>query len=116
MLPQTIGPFNKLRNRKLAEYVLKKANKVRMPILITPGVAYPYENTVNFPFDDNVPGDWVLVTFPEYKMGRSGLVYAIDNITNTEGYIERLPSHIDSIMIGDGTNYKFISKNSRNQE
>jgi hypothetical protein len=95
---------------------LKKANKVRMPILITPGVAYPYENTVNFPFDDNVPGDWVLVTFPEYKMGRSGLVYAIDNITNTEGYIERLPTHIDSIMIGDGTNYKFISKNSRNQE
>ncbi len=34
MLPQTIGPFSKLRNRKLAEYVLKKANKVYVRDLV----------------------------------------------------------------------------------
>jgi hypothetical protein len=95
---------------------LNRANIEQMPIFITPGVAYPYENTVNFPFDNNVPGDWVLMTFPAYKMGHSGLVFAINDTTNTKDYVERIPENTDSLMIGDGINYKFISRNNRNQE
>jgi len=34
MLPQTIGPFSKVRNRKLAEYILRKANKVYVRDLV----------------------------------------------------------------------------------
>lgn len=95
---------------------LNRANNQRMPILITPGVAYPYENTVNFPFDNNVPGDWVLMTFPAYKMWQSGLVFAIDDTTNAKEYIKKIPENTDSLMIGDGINYKFISRNNRNQD
>lgn len=94
---------------------LKSAYIGRMPILITPGVAYPYENTVNFPFDNNVPGDWVLMTFPAYKMGISGLVYAINDTTNIEEYIQKIPEHMESTLIGDGINFKIINRKKRKQ-
>jgi hypothetical protein len=93
---------------------LKTANENKLPILITPHVAYPYENTVNFPFDNTVPGDWVLLTFPAYKMGKSEQIYAIDDTTNIDNYINQLPNHIKNVMIGDGLNYKIVSsKNKR---
>ncbi len=95
---------------KATEKALSSINQNKIPILITPGVAYPYDKTLNFPFNNTVPGDWVLMAFPGYKMKKSGLVYAIDDIKNIEYYLKRLPLQIDSFMIGDGINYKIISK------
>lgn len=101
---------------RATEKALRSVNHSDIPILITPGIAYPYENTINYPFKNNVPGDWVLMTFPEYKMGKNGLVYAIDDTSNIKYYTNKLPANVDSILVGDGINYKIIRTNNINQK
>jgi hypothetical protein len=84
------------------------ANDKKLPILITPGVAYPYEHTRNLPFDNTVPGDWVLMTFPAYKVNESMPVYAIADTTLIAQYKDRMPGSIAEVMAGDGINYRIV--------
>lgn len=81
------------------------ANEKKLSILITPDVAYPYENTRNLPFTNTVPGDWVLMTFPAYKAGESQTIYAIEDTAKIEGYLNQLPAGVTEVMAGDGINY-----------
>ncbi|MCF8449240.1 MAG: glycosyltransferase family 39 protein [Taibaiella sp.] len=84
------------------------ANEKKLPILITPDVAYPYEKTQNLPFANTVPGDWVLMTFPAYKAGESQPVYAIDDTAHIDEYLKQLPAGVKEVMAGDGVNYRIV--------
>jgi hypothetical protein len=90
---------------KNSEQAIKLAQQRNIPILITPGIAYPYEHTRNLPFHNTVPGDWVLMTLPAYKVSDPIPVYAIDSTAKWSEYMEELPEGIREAVVGDGTNY-----------
>ncbi len=95
---------------RATEKALKVAKQQKLPVLITPGVAFPYDNTINFPFTNTVPGDWVLMTFPAYKVGESMPVYAIEDTAHIQQYLGQLPPGVSSAMIGDGLNYRIVKR------
>jgi hypothetical protein len=88
--------------------VLAQAKKI--PILITPEVAYPYDKTWNLPFQGTVPGDWVLKTFPAYKVAENIPVYAISDLAGLQKYMKQLPPYITSVMAGDGRSFRIIRR------
>lgn len=79
-----------------------------IPIMITPGVAYPYELTKNLPFDNTVPGDWVLMTFPAYSAEGKVPVYAISDLKELGRFLDRVPAGVTEVMAGDGVLYKVV--------
>jgi 4-amino-4-deoxy-L-arabinose transferase-like glycosyltransferase len=87
---------------------LHTAQSQHLPVLISPGVAYPYEKTKNLPFDNNVPGDWVLMTFPAYNVANGTMVYAIPDTANLDEYLKELPTGVARVMVGDGINYRVL--------
>ena len=88
--------------------VLAQAQK--LPIFITPEVAYPYDKTLNYPFKNTIPGDWVLKTFPAYKVGDNIPVYAITDPGKLKEAINLLPANITSALVGDGTSFHIIKR------
>lgn len=79
-----------------------------IPIMITPGVAYPYEQTNNLPFEHTVPGDWVLMTFPAYSADGKVPVYAIPDLKELGRYLDKMPGGVKEVMAGDGLHYKVV--------
>ncbi len=88
--------------------MLAQANK--LPILITPEVAYPYDKTENLPFTTTIPGDWVLKTFPAYKLEDNIQVVAISDTADIKDAMKQLPAGTTSVLVGDGQSYKIINK------
>jgi hypothetical protein len=95
------------------ENAIREAQDKKMPILITPDVAYPYEKTRNLPFNNTVPGDWVLKTFPSYMVHEKIAVYAISDMKNARELIRRVPIPAKSVIAGNGQQYTIISRGSR---
>jgi len=91
-----------------AEHAISEAQQKNIPILVTPGVANPYEKTRNLPFDNTVPGDWVLMTFPAYKVSAAIPVYGIQDTAGLAGYLHRLPDGIKEAMVVDGPQYRIV--------
>ena len=81
-----------------------------LPILITPEVAYPYEKTRNLPFRNNVPGDWVIKTFPAYNVALAIPVYGIRDLTHLREDISHLPISISRVLVGDGRLFRVINR------
>lgn len=92
------------------EDAIIEAQARQLPILITPGVAFPYENTENLPFSTTIPGDWVLKTFPAYKMDERTPVYALKTLADAAQCMKQLPSSVKAVMVGDGVNYRMIAR------
>ena len=91
--------------------LLAQTNKI--PIFITPGVAYPYDSTVNLPFKNTVPGDWVLKSFPAYCPANRISVYPINDLKDLkklENIIDHLPDNITEVLVGDGIAYHIIKR------
>jgi hypothetical protein len=86
------------------------AQEKKVPILITSGVAYPYENTKNLPFNTTLPGDWILKTFPAYKVNENIPVYGLKTLKDVKRYMQQLPSSITQVMAGDGISYHMVSR------
>ncbi len=108
--PKYIKEMNVYR---ATEKAILLAQSKKIPILITPGVAYPYENTPNVPFNNTIPGDWVLKSFPAYNPANGIPVYSIDSLNNVNKLKEtigHLPPNITEIMIGDGISYNIIKR------
>ncbi len=93
------------------EKAIQLAASRHLPILITPEVAYPYDKTRNLPFNNTVPGDWVLKTLPAYKVADKIPVYAIDSMAGVVEYMKQLPDDVTAAVVGDGANYKLINRN-----
>jgi hypothetical protein len=89
------------------------AEDKQLPILITPEIAWPYNKTRNFPFDNEVPGDWVLMTWPGYKTKKALPVYAIPDTSNLEEYLQRLPENISMVLAGNGMSYEIMNVSLR---
>lgn len=133
------SPVNELldaqHGKKLSIYVNTEnaiilAGIKKIPIFITPGIAYPHEKIINFPctniaatalcippkyinmgcanLADNMPGDWILKTFPAYKLSEHTLVYALNDLSELEHCMLQLPPDIKSVMAGDGNTFREI--------
>lgn len=95
---------------KATESAIVLAQEKKVPIFITPGVTYPYENTKNLPYDSLMPGDWVLKTFPAYKAGQNIPVYPLSAMSDIQQHIQTLPDTVTLVMAGDGISYQLISR------
>ena len=123
-------------NKKLNIYVNTEnaiilAQSKKMPIFITSQVAYPYNKMVNIPancdlsirlsfpgqykmvnklLDNNLPGDWVLKTFPAYKVNENTPVYALNKLNELQECLLQLPSSVTSVLAGDGRFFQVINR------
>ena len=95
---------------KSTETAIIMAQEKKLPIFITPGVAYPYDKTQNLPFKTTIPGDWVLKTFPAYKVNEHLPVYAINDIKKLKEAIDQLPPYITEAVVGDGRTFQIIQR------
>ncbi len=112
------------------ENAIKLATAKNIPIFISSGIAYPYEKIINFPcteipakvlytlpqnintinadLKDNVPGDWVLKTFPAYKTRADIPVYALNDPDDLKNRMLQLPPTIKSVIIGNGSTFREV--------
>lgn len=95
------------------EVAVAQAMRSNTPILITPGVAYPFDTCWNMPYNATVPGDWVLKTFPAYLVEKKVPVYAIPSIDQVDSALLDLPMGTTEIMVGDGVMYKTLPIDSQ---
>ena len=100
----------KMKIYKATEAAITLAQTKKLPIFVTPGVAYPYEKTKNLPYETTVPGDWVLKTFPAYKVADSVPVFAVNNLSDVREAINGLPATTKYAMAGDGISYKIFTR------
>ncbi len=104
------GYTRKMDIYKATEAAITLAQAKKLPIFVTPGVAYPYEKTKNLPYETTIPGDWVLKTFPAYKVADGISVIAIDSLTEVGSAMSHLPASVNSVIAGDGISYKIITR------
>ena len=67
---------------RATEKAIIEAQNKHLTIYITPDVAYPYDKTLNLPFQNTVPGDWVLKTFPAFDVNINIPVINIKSISD----------------------------------
>ncbi len=109
------GVTGSVYTRKLDIYVSTEnaiilAQSQKLPIFITPEVAYPYDKTRNLPYLNTVPGDWVLKTFPAYKVAENIPVYNIASLSELKENLRQLPANITSVLAGDGRSFRIINR------
>lgn len=92
---------------------VESAEQNKIPVLVTSGIAWPYDNTRNFPFEGNVPGDWVLSTWPAYHASQDIPVYDINSVDSVQAYFEMLPDNIEEVCVGDGTHYAIVARDKK---
>lgn len=95
---------------KATEEAIAAAQAKNIPILITPEVAYPYDKTRNLPFTGNVPGDWVLKTFPAYQVATHIPVYGISDMAGVGECMKALPPEITTVVAGNGISYQVVNR------
>ncbi|MBX2905525.1 MAG: hypothetical protein KF744_05770 [Taibaiella sp.] len=99
---------------RATEAAIKQARAQHLPVLVTPEVAWPYDKTRNLPDTvNNVPGDWVLMTWPAFDAGDAVQVYNIMDTGNMDQYIDQLPGNITEVMVGDGLHYRKVAVERR---
>ena len=100
----------KMNIYRSSEKAITLAQAKKIPILITPGIAYPYEKTRNLPYRTTVPGDWVLMTLPAYKVEDQVPVYAIEDMDRINEYMNSLPDGVNEVVAGDGQTFRVVNK------
>ncbi len=114
------------------EKAIEIATAKHLPLFITPGIASPYQQIINYPhtnvvatelcvlpgsrdaacgsLGDNIPGDWILKTFPAYKVTSHLPVYAIGAMADVPACMQQLPPGVTSVMAGDGINFSEVKR------
>ena len=92
------------------EHAIQRAEQKNIPIMITPGVVWPYDKTINYPYHNTVPGDWVLKTFPAYHVSIHLPVYPISTLADVTGNFNLLPASVDTVLAGDGEHYTLLGR------
>jgi len=92
------------------EKAIMRAQAGGIPILVTPGVAYPDAITNVVPNLATMEASAVLKTFPAYKVSDNIPVYTISDLTDLKEKVKQLPSSITSVLAGDGITFRLISR------
>ena len=106
--------------RQAATYVatenaIRLAQDMKIPILITQGVAYPYAQAAA---DAGAPDPavWVLKTFPAYDIHMGLPVYAISDTASAGEYLAHLPPNITRVLAGDGISFRTIERRTKEDD
>jgi len=123
--------YKKLDIYVSTENAIIMAQEKNLPILITSDIAYPDEKVANFPYTQTAaismcfptgyaainatshnctPGDWILKTFPAYKVDRQLPVYAINGMNEAANVIKSLPGTTSAFLVGDGRSFRIINR------
>jgi len=92
------------------ENAIAHAQADKLPILITPGVAFPDAITVITPNFAPISAGSVLKTFPAYKVSENLPVYTINDLTKLKEKMKQLPASVTSVLAGDGISFKVINR------
>ena len=102
-------------HRRMKTYVATEnaiilAQDKKLPILITTGVAFPYEQAAA---DAGAPDPavWVLKTFPAYNIHEQLAVYPLRDTGDANAYLAQLPVGTDKVLAGDGISFHIIDRN-----
>lgn len=66
------------------------AKERNLPILATPGNAFPEEHHTNLPFDEKMPGDWPLKTHPAFRFSDNIRVYRLTSLNSAMATLRHL--------------------------
>ncbi len=100
--------YKKLTIYRNTEKAIIYAQAHNMPILITPYISYPYENSWDYPSHDMLPGNWILKAYPAYNARQALPVYPIPTLANAGKCFITLPPQIQQVMAGDGNTYHIL--------
>lgn len=89
---------------------VRTAKAQHVPILATPGVAYPYEEDMNLPYQTKLPGDWILKTHPAYHFADSIPVYPIAAVEEAEAFFDTSLGNYKAAIACDGISLKIIRR------
>lgn len=87
---------------------IRTANERGLPILATPGIAFPEEHHDNLPFDEKMPGDWPLKTHPAYHFADSIRVYRLPRVEDAASTLQALPD--TAAVVCDGTSFSIVTR------
>ncbi len=98
-----------MRTYTATENAIRLAQNQKIPLLITPGVAYPYAQAAT---DAGAPDPavWVLKTFPAYDVRQQLPVYAISDTGHAREVLASLPGNITRVLAGDGIAFRIIER------
>ncbi len=91
---------------------VKLATARGLPILATPGIAFPEERHDNLPFPEKMPGDWPLKTHPAYHFADSIRVYRLARTEDAAAVLQGLPTTDTAAVVCDGL-HLFVVARSR---
>ncbi len=102
-------------SRRMAIYThtqeaIRRAQDAHIPLLITPGVAWPDEIVHKVPHLQNMPADAILKTFPAYDKAVGMPVYAIPDMGAADRLLATLPDSTRTALAGDGIAYRLLSR------
>lgn len=100
----------KMNIYRATERAIQLAEQQNIPIMVTPGVVWPYDKTINYPYHNTVPGDWVLKTFPAYHIASQIPVYAINTMADVNEKFSAIPRTAHTVLAGDGETYKIFRR------
>lgn len=95
---------------KATQRAIMAAQQADMPLLVTPGVAWPDEITHPVAFLETITADAVLKTFPAYSVKQALPVYAIADTADARRRLALLPANIQKVLVHDGEHSFWLSR------
>lgn len=90
--------------------VISLAQKENIPILVTPGVAYPDDINSHMPGMQLITADCILKTFPAYSVKQHLPVLPIQRKDSFAKELQQIPLSYHRVMAGDGFDYKIYER------
>ena len=100
----------RMRIYAATEKAIALAQSRNLPMLITPGVAYPDAITLPNPYMSPITAASVLKTFPAYDGSGNLPVYSIPDSATMLQKMALVPVSVKTLLAGDGETYKEISR------
>jgi hypothetical protein len=91
------------------EAAIKLAKEKHLPLLITPGIGYPDDITIQIEHLSMPDAAGIVKTFPSYSVHDTITVYTISNLEEASKYKTLLPPGKNKVLAGDGLIYKELS-------
>ena len=109
---QFTGPeyAKRIRIYKATEKAIKEAQRSKLPIMVTAGVAFPDAITNYVPNMAPILAASVLKCFPAYDNAQNLPVYTLDDMSDIRGNVKNLPSSVLFVMAGDGLTYQIVKR------